>query len=84
MKLSYLSTEPACTIELTQGVTVLQSRDLYAGNGSEPHTVANYTLTVNIASSTTEVMFSVLNPSTSADVYLKSIVVQMEGPPEQI
>jgi uncharacterized membrane protein len=84
MKLQNVSREPSCMIELTQGVTVLQSRDLYADNGSEPDTFENYTLTVNIASSTTEVMFYVLNPSTSADVYLKSIVVQMEGPPEQI
>ena len=83
MNLSNISRESVCTIEVTQGVTILQSQDLYGGNGSEPTTFGNYTLTVNIVSSTTEVMFYVLNPSTSANVYLKSIVVYMEGPQEQ-
>ncbi len=78
MKLPTLDTEPACIAELSQGERVLVSQNLSAANGHDTVSSQNYTLTMEITSSSTEVMFSILNPATSADIYLKSIIVSLQ------
>ena len=78
MKLPTLDTEPACIAELSQGERVLVSQNLSAANGHDAVSSQNYTLTTEITSSSTEVMFSILNPATSADIYLKSIIVSLQ------
>jgi len=79
-EVAYSRTEPACIAELSQGDRVLVSQNLSAANGHDTVSFQNYTLTMEITSSSTEVMFSILNPATSADIYLKSIVVSLKEP----
>ena len=83
MNLPYLGATPGCTAQLTQGDSVLASKDLYGANSSGAPSVQNYNLTMNVTSSSTEVTFSVANPTTSADVYLKSIIVSLQSLPGQ-
>jgi uncharacterized membrane protein len=78
MKLPALDTGPACIAELSQGNVVLVSQNLSAGNSHDTVAFQNYTMTMEITSSSTEVMFSILNPATSADISLKSIIVSLQ------
>jgi hypothetical protein len=78
MKLPTFDSEPACIAELSQGDRVLVSQNLSATNGHDTISFQNYTMAMEITSSSTEVMFSILNPATSVDIYLKSIVVSLK------
>ena len=79
MKLPFLGTNQACIAQLAQGDLTLMSSDLYGGYTSGSPLLHDYTLTMNVTSSSTEVMFSILNPATNADIYLKSIIVSLHS-----
>jgi len=83
MNLPNLGAKPACTAQLTQGDSVLASEDFYGGYSNGSSSLQNYTLTMNVTSSSSEIAFSIVNPTTSADVYLKSIIVSLQNLPPQ-
>jgi uncharacterized membrane protein len=80
MFIPHLSPGPACIAQITQNITILASEGLNGEHGYSRLLPQNFSLTINVTTSEDEVMFSILNPTTSAEVYLKSIIVSMQTP----
>jgi Predicted membrane protein (DUF2079) len=78
MKIPHLSPGPACIAQIAQDNTIIASEGLNGESGYNPSLPQDFSLTMNVSTSISEVTFSILNPATSADVYLKSIMVSMQ------
>lgn len=78
MEIPHLNSGSACIAQITQDSTILASQGLNGEYGYSPLLPQDFSLTINVTTSESEVMFSILNPTTSADVYLKSIIVSMQ------
>jgi uncharacterized membrane protein len=78
MKIPHLSSGPACIAQIAQDNTILASEGLNGEYGYNPLLPQAFSLTMNVSTSNSEVTFSILNPTTSADVYLKSIILSMQ------
>jgi hypothetical protein len=78
MKIPHLSPGPACIAQIAQDNTIIASEGLNGESGYNPSLPQDFSLTMNVSTSISEVTFSILNPATSADVYLKSIIVSMQ------
>jgi uncharacterized membrane protein len=78
MKIPHLSSGSACIAQITQDNVILASQSLNGEYGYSPSLPQDFSLTINVTTSKSEVMFSILDPTTSADVYLQSIIVSMQ------
>jgi hypothetical protein len=78
MKIPYVNSGMACIAQVTQDNTILASKALNGEYMYSPLLLQDFSLTINVTTSKSEVMFSILNPTTSADVYLQSIIVSMQ------